>query len=62
MVSFKESFHYGFTKYNQDIVLGKNNMLCKLMFDKKPAFRQEYHYIYIVSTTENPFLFTFKTI
>ena len=64
MVTFKESFTTGHLRYNSKMILGAySNLVCKLMYDNtKGQGNKDYYYIYILSTTKNPFLFTFKTI
>lgn len=63
MVTFKESFHIGNTRYNNRLIINNNTkLICKLMYDNFSSQRFDVHRIYILSTTENPFLFTFKTI
>lgn len=64
MVTFKESFAHGCMRHNNRMIV--NNTLktvCKLMFKQtnSRAYIDE-SIIYILSTTTNPFLFTFKTI
>ena len=64
MVTFKESFSTGNLRYNSKMILGAySNLVCKLMYDNtKGGTNNDHYYIYILSTTTNPFLFTFKTI
>ena len=64
MVTFKESFTTGHLRYNSKMILGAySNLVCKLMYDNtKGQSNKDHYYIYILSTTTNPFLFTFKTI
>jgi hypothetical protein len=64
MVTFKESFTTGHLRYNSKMILGAySNLVCKLMYDNtKGGGNKDYYYIYLLSTTTNPFLFTFKTI
>lgn len=64
MVTFKESFSYGCMRNNNRMIV--NNTLetvCKLMFEQTNGrIYTDDSIIYILSTTTNPFLFTFKTI
>lgn len=64
MVTFKESFSYGCMRNNNRMIV--NNTLgtvCKLMFEQtNGCIYTDESIIYILSTTTNPFLFTFKTI
>ena len=64
MVTFKESFSYGCIRNNNRMIV--NNTLktvCKLMFEQTNGrIYTDESIIYILSTTTNPFLFTFKTI
>jgi len=63
MVTFKESFHIGNIRSNNHLIISNNNtLICKLMYDNSTSRRFDTYRIYILSTTENPFLFTFKTI
>lgn len=64
MVTFKESFITGNLRYNSKMILGAySNLVCKLMYDNtKGGGNKDHYYIYLLSTTTNPFLFTFKTI
>lgn len=64
MVTFKESFSTGHLRYNSKMILSTHsNLVCKLMYDNtKGENNRDHYYIYILSTTTNPFLFTFKTI
>lgn len=64
MVTFKESFSYGCMRNNNKMIV--NNTLgtvCKLMFEQTNSYiHTDASVLYILSTTTNPFLFTFKTI
>ena len=64
MVTFKESFSYGCMRHNNKMIV--NNTLgtvCKLMFEETNTYiHTDANVLYILSTTTNPFLFTFKTI
>lgn len=64
MVTFKESFAHGCMRHNNRMIVNNvSGTVCKLMFEKTNscAYIDETA-IYILSTTTNPFLFTFKTI
>lgn len=64
MVTFKESFAHGCMRHNNRMIVNNvSGTVCKLMFEKtnSRAYIDE-SIIYILSTTTNPFLFTFKTI
>ena len=64
MVTFKESFAHGCMRHNNRMIVNNvSKTVCKLMFEKtnSRAYIDE-SVIYILSTTTNPFLFTFKTI
>jgi hypothetical protein len=63
MVTFKESLVASMIRNNKRLIMG-NFKVCKLMFDVelKHSPNESSQGIYILSTTENPFLFTFKTI
>lgn len=61
MVTFKESFTHHSTKYNDNMIIGYG-MVCKLMLIRHYTSTDSSTPIYILSTTENPFLFTFKQI
>lgn len=63
MVTFKESFITGCLRHNNKMILGTySDVVCKLMFDNSNNYNTDCYHIYILSTTTNPFLFTFKTI
>lgn len=64
MVTFKESFSYGCIKHNNKMIVNNvSRTVCKLMFEKtNSCVYTDESIIYILSTTTNPFLFTFKTI
>jgi len=64
MVTFKESFSYGCTKHNNKMIVNSiSGTVCKLMFKQtNSCIYTDDSIIYILSTTTNPFLFTFKTI
>lgn len=61
MVTFKESFTHHSTKFNNNMIIN-NSMVCKLMLTRSYTFTNSNTPIFILSTTENPFLFTFKQI
>jgi len=63
MVTFKESLVASMIRNNKRLIMG-NFKVCKLMFDVELNYspNESSQGIYILSTTENPFLFTFKTI
>jgi hypothetical protein len=63
MVTFKESLVASMIRNNKRLIMG-NFKVCKLMFDTELNYspNESAQGIYILSTTENPFLFTFKTI
>lgn len=64
MVTFKESFSYGCMKHNNKMIVNNvSRTVCKLMFEENNNYiYTDSTAIYILSTTTNPFLFTFKTI
>jgi len=63
MVTFKESFtHNSVVNNNKMIIDGNKKLVCKLLFDNNHNTYMTNSLIYILSTTTNPFLFTFKTI
>jgi hypothetical protein len=63
MVTFKESLVTSMIRNNKRVIMG-NFKVCKLMFDSELRYspNTSTQGIYILSTTDNPFLFTFKTI
>ena len=63
MVTFKESLVTSMIRNNKRLIMG-NFKVCKLMFDSELIYSPttSTQGIYILSTTDNPFLFTFKTI
>jgi hypothetical protein len=63
MVTFKESLVTSMIRNNKRVIIS-NFKVCKLMFDTKLNYSPDTSTqgIYILSTTDNPFLFTFKTI
>lgn len=63
MVTFKESFtDDSRVNSNKMIIDMDKRMVCKLLFDNNHNIYMNSSRIYILSTTTNPFLFTFKTI
>lgn len=64
MVTFKESFAHGCMRNNNRMIVDNTSRkVCKLMFEKTNSrIYIDESIIYILSTTTNPFLFTFKTI
>ena len=64
MVTFKESFAHGCMRHNNRMIVDNTSRkVCKLMFEKTNSrIYTDESIIYILSTTTNPFLFTFKTI
>jgi hypothetical protein len=63
MVTFKESFTNSCRKDNKKMIINMDKrMVCKMLFSNtKNGYTGDFT-IYILSTTTNPFLFTFKTI
>ena len=63
MVTFKESFTDDSRVNNNNMIIDVDKRLvCKLLFDNNHNIYINSSRIYILSTTTNPFLFTFKTI
>jgi hypothetical protein len=63
MVTFKESFTAARRRDNRKMIIDMNKrMVCKMLFDNTHSNHEDSSRIYILSTTTNPFLFTFKTI
>jgi hypothetical protein len=63
MVTFKESFTDDSRVNSNNMIIDMDKrMVCKLLFDNNYNFYINNSRIYILSTTTNPFLFTFKTI
>jgi hypothetical protein len=63
MVTFKESFTDDSRVNSNNMIINMDKrMVCKLLFDNNYNFYINSSRIYILSTTTNPFLFTFKTI
>jgi hypothetical protein len=63
MVTFKESFTNSCRKDNKKMIINMDKrMVCKMLFDNTHSNHGDSSRIYILSTTTNPFLFTFKTI
>lgn len=63
MVTFKESFTHDSVVNNDKMIINRDKRtVCKLLFDNNHNSYITSSTIYILSTTTNPFLFTFKTI
>lgn len=63
MVTFKESFTHDSVVNNDKMIINRDKRtVCKLLFDNNHNSYITNSTIYILSTTTNPFLFTFKTI
>jgi len=63
MVTFKESFTDDSRVNSNNMIIDMDKrMVCKLLFDNNHNSYITSSTIYILSTTTNPFLFTFKTI
>jgi len=63
MVTFKESFTHDSVVNNDKMIINRDNRtVCKLLLDNNHNICTNSSTIYILSTTTNPFLFTFKTI
>lgn len=63
MVTFKESFTDDSRVNTNNMIIDMDKRLvCKLLFDNIHFICTNSSRIYILSTTTNPFLFTFKTI
>jgi hypothetical protein len=63
MVTFKESFTDDSRVNSNNMIIDMDKrMVCKLLFDNNHNICINSSRIYILSTTTNPFLFTFKTI
>jgi hypothetical protein len=63
MVTFKESFTTGCRRDNNKMIINmEKRMVCKMLFSNTRSGYTGDSTIFILSTTTNPFLFTFKTI
>lgn len=63
MVTFKESFTNYCRRDNKKMIIDMNKrMVCKMLFSDTRSGYTGDSTIYLLSTTTNPFLFTFKTI
>jgi len=63
MVTFKESFTDDSRVNSNNMIIDMDKrMVCKMLFDNTHSNHGDSSRIYILSTTTNPFLFTFKTI
>jgi hypothetical protein len=63
MVTFKESFTDDSRVNSNNMIIDMDKrMVCKLLLDNNHNIYINSSGIYILSTTTNPFLFTFKTI